>query len=337
MSRLARMIAIAMVSVTAADVAFAANVAGTTYQTISVDGVDRTFIVHVGTNAPANAPAAVVFVIHGTSGDGQRFYDDSGWREKADLEGFIAIFPDALRHCFYEDENGDGDYNDTGELKLTTKWAAGQLGEGAAMPPCADDIIARLPTRARPAVDHPVADDLGFFDAMVEFARANLIVNDHRIYATGFSNGAQMATRLAVERSDVFAAVAAHAGNLTVPVVPARPVPFVMSFGSRDNRVAAATGMPELPLSEDVLRIFNELISNMRTQFSLTEAYDFTQPVVRGKILASALFDQSTVSADSPFYFIVIEDNTHSYPNGRNHPVPIATLLWEFFEAHPLP
>ena len=36
------------------------------------------------------------------------------------------------------------------------------------------------------------------------------------IYVTGFSNGAQMSSRLAFERSSVFAATAVHAGDHTV-------------------------------------------------------------------------------------------------------------------------
>lgn len=315
----------------------AANVPGTTYQSIEVGGVERTFIVHVGATVPADAPVPVVFMFHGTSGDGQRFYDNSGWRELADAEGFIAVFPDALRHCFYEDENGDGDFGDAGELKLTTKWSAGQFDSGT-MPLCADDVIARLPARARATVDHPVADDLAFVDAMIAFLEAEFVVDDHRIFGSGFSNGAQFTGRLAVERSDVFAALASHAGALSVPVVPARSMPFIASIGTMDDRFTGLLGIAELPIDEaGIQSIAGRYIGQYLELFGLTDTYVFEDRQAGSKALAVFTYSQTPTGSGGPFVFLMVEDNFHAYPNGRNHPLPMAAALWAFFRDHPLP
>ena len=46
------------------------------------------------------------------------------------------------------------------------------------------------------------------------------------MYASGFSNGAEFAARLAVERSDLLAAAAFAAGGLSTVEVPSRPTPM---------------------------------------------------------------------------------------------------------------
>jgi polyhydroxybutyrate depolymerase len=338
MSRRSWVIAGAVMAALAAGPAQAVNVPGTTYETIDVGGVERTFIVHVGASVPAEGPVPVVFMFHGTSGDGQRFYDNSGWREVADAEGIIVVFPDALRHCFYEDENGDGDFDDAGELKLTTKWSAGALGEATEMPLCAEDVVARLPARARATVDHPVADDLAFVDAMLAFLGAEYVVDDHRIFASGFSNGAQFTSRLAVERSEAFAALAAHAGDLSVPIVPARPVPFVLSFGNIDDRVISLVGVSPIPMGEaDLVTLFLGFVSQYLQQFGLADTYTFDERSAGGGALSTFTFQESLTGADGRLLFLVVEGNTHAYPNGRNHPLPMARALWEFFRDHPLP
>lgn len=330
--------AVAAAALMVGGVARAENVPGTTYETIDVGGQERTFIVHVGANAPRDVPVPVVFMFHGTSGDGQRFYDNSGWRELADAEGFIAVFPDALRHCFYEDENGDGDFGDAGELKITTKWSAGQFDSGT-MPLCTDDVVAGLPARARNTVDHPVADDIAFVDAMIAFLDAGFTIDPARIFGSGFSNGAQFTNRLAVERSEVFAALAAHAGALSVPIVPARALPFVASVGTMDDRFTSRWGIAELPIDEaGILATFPGYVGQYLQLFGLTDAYVFEERRAGAKRLAVLTFETGVAGGTAgPFIFLVVEDNTHAYPNGRNHPLRMAEALWEFFAAHPLP
>ena len=44
--------------------AAAANVPGTSRVTLTVDGEERSFLVHVGASAAADVPAAVVFMVH---------------------------------------------------------------------------------------------------------------------------------------------------------------------------------------------------------------------------------------------------------------------------------
>lgn len=90
-------------------------------------------------------------------------------------------------------------------------------------------------------------DDIGFLRAVVEQVDAAGCVDDRRVYATGFSGGGRMASALACEASDVFAAIAPVAGlragrpdpdQLTQPeagnCAPERPVAVVTFHGTAD-------------------------------------------------------------------------------------------------------
>lgn len=71
--------------------------------TMTVESVERQFIV-VRPSAPTPAGGyPVVFMFHGTSGDGERFYNISGWKEKGEREGFVTNFPSSWEHCFLND------------------------------------------------------------------------------------------------------------------------------------------------------------------------------------------------------------------------------------------
>src|SRR5690606_6241120 len=94
----------------------------------------------------------------------------------------------------------------------------------------------------------PPADDVGFVDAML--ADLAPLVDERRVYASGFSNGAGFAARLAVDRSETFAAVAFSGGGLTGAHSPARPVPTYETIGSADPKILDNLDppLPELPL-----------------------------------------------------------------------------------------
>src|SRR3954471_1436066 len=160
--------------------------AGVNCRTVEVDGYPRRFLVYVPNRGTATGTRPVVFMFHGSSGTGDQFLRISGWREQADATGLIAVFPTGLS------------YRDLDTGRLTTKWNDGHLDQEV-------DLGERPP-------DYPggapwPADDVGFTDAMLADVRTQLPVDRHRVYASGFSNGANFAARLGVERSTVLAAV----------------------------------------------------------------------------------------------------------------------------------
>ena len=95
----------------------------------------------------------------------------------------------------------------------------------------------------RKAADYPAralnVDDEGFVAAIVARAVRDLAIDPRRVFAVGYSNGAQMAYRLALARPDLVAGIAAVAAGLPAPenldCKPAgRPVPVMIINGTAD-------------------------------------------------------------------------------------------------------
>jgi polyhydroxybutyrate depolymerase len=82
--------------------------------------------------------------------------------------------------------------------------------------------------------------DLLFVDTALASLRRKFKVDDARVYATGFSNGAVFTYLLWAERPNVFAAFAAVAGRLGTSVLPAVPKPFLQVGGKNDGNIRFA-------------------------------------------------------------------------------------------------
>ena len=292
-----------------------AYAAGANCRTIEVDGATRRFVAYVPATVPATGPSRpVVFMFHGSSGSGEQFLRISGWRQQADATGLVAVFPTGLRYRILE--NG----------RRSTKWNDG-------------DLARKIDLGDRPAgypADAPFpADDVGFTDAILAELGAHLPLDRHRVYASGFSSGADFAAHLAVERSTVFAAAGFAAGGLHAPAQPARPIPMSMSVGTRDDRVLALTGLAALPL--DPVEILTQPVLDAELEVHLaTLGLD---PSRYAAIARPRLTELSWPASDPQFRFTMLAGVRHQYPNGRNNPGGFAAApeFWRFFAAHPLP
>jgi len=80
--------------------------------------------------------------------------------------------------------------------------------------------------------------DLKLVDAALAALRRRHAVDDDRIYATGFSNGAGFTYLLWAERPDVFAAYAVVAGRLRPSVRLTQPKPLFAVAGEHDPQIS---------------------------------------------------------------------------------------------------
>ncbi len=282
----------------------AAYATGVNCRTLQLDGHQRRYEVYVPANARRGAPA--VFMFHGGSGNGERFLKISGWREQADATGLIAVFPTGERYRITE--NG----------RLQTRWNVfGILDE-----------IEEAET--------PPADDVAFVDAILADLDAGLQVDAHRIYASGFSNGAGMAARLGVERSQTFAAVAFSGGGLGFAQPPApRRVPTYSTLGSLDDRVLDKQNPPlsELPMNP------RRILANPVLGGHIDAALD-TLGLPRAPSAVVVRPHRTTFRwpARRPlFTFAMLEGLEHKYPTSDNNHFDAASEFWAFFTRHRLP
>lgn len=178
-------------------------------QTVEVGSLTRSYIVHVPPEYDDTKPLPLVIVIHGGGGNAERTPKMTGMSEKADKEGFIAVYP-----------YGTGWLKD----RLLT-WNTGNCC-GYAM--------------------NNNVDDVSFFRAMLDKLEKTYSIDSKRIYATGISNGAMMSYRLACEFSEIFAAIAPVAGAMNIDdPKPTSPISVIIFHGTDDEHVLYQGGKPK--------------------------------------------------------------------------------------------
>jgi polyhydroxybutyrate depolymerase len=177
---------------------------GSGRRALTVDGLDRNYVLHVPAGLDASQPVPLVFVFHGFQESGNSIRMQSAMDQVADANGFLVAYP-----------NGTGPSN-------ALSWNAGGC--------CGY------------ALENNV-DDEAFVRAMIADVGTVATVDPKRVYAAGFSNGALLTFRLACEMSDVFAAVAPVAGVLvTDPCQPKEPVSIIQVHGMSDTAVPYGGG-----------------------------------------------------------------------------------------------
>ena len=175
-------------------------------------GRRRTYIVHVPPSA-GDAPLPVLLAFHGGGGNAAGFQRYAGLDRVADRERFLVVYP-----------NGTGPLPD----RLLT-WNAGDGCCGFAL--------------------NNNVNDLGFAASVINDLQLHARIDQRRIYATGHSNGAIFAHRLAAERSGIIAAIAPVAGALDLRTfAPTRAVPVMQIHSVDDPRALYAGGFgPPFP------------------------------------------------------------------------------------------
>jgi polyhydroxybutyrate depolymerase len=270
---------------------------------MTVDSVEREFIVVRPSGAVPPGGYPMVFMFHGTSGDGEKFYNISGWKEKGEEEKFVTVFPSALRYCFLDDSGKPG---------MTTKWNNGEAQEVK----CPQTIMK---------------DDIHFVRAMIDTITQLLPIDRSRIYASGFSNGGGFVSKLSVEMSDVFAAIAAVAGTLhsSDSATPRRAIPVALVIGTLDDRFYVPFGLPEIPFNDSALFFSARFLRRYLGTFNLTESFTKDSTALSLTYLFNT---PATVGLPSTqFSYTLLNDMTHEYPNGTNYPVTAANVFWQFF------
>jgi polyhydroxybutyrate depolymerase len=277
---------------------------------ITVDGRQRSYVIHVPRGYDASKPAPVVLILHGAGMNGVMMALFSGLNEKADREGFLAVYP-----------NGTG----AGELLLT-------FNAGTAVGPFA----AGLP------------DDVKFIDQLLNDLARRAKVDFDRVYATGMSNGGMMCYRLAAELSGRIAAIAPVAGTMGPDdPKPDRPVPVLHFHGTADTLVPYDGPGRNIPRFikfrsvEETIATWAEL-NGCPTEHETVDLPDRVNDdtTVRRRTYGPGKHDSEVV-------LYSIDGGGHTWPGrttllkdllGRaTEEIPANDLIWEFFQKHPRP
>lgn len=268
--------------------------------TLTHDGVKRTYVVHIPPGLSDTKPVALVLAFHGVGLNAKEMMRISGFSNQSDISGFLVVYPEG-----------------TGEVK---SWNGGHC--------CG--------TAARDNVD-----DVGFVRTLIGELLKSYPVDPKKVYATGFSNGAILTYRLACELSDLIAAfgpVSATPVEDDLKVcTPNRPVSVMHFHGTADdanpyNGGKSAGGYQFVSVSTIIRYLvdFNACPAKTQSSQSGSIRHDGSAPC----------------KSASAVELYTILDGKHAWPGGEavnqnmgepTKEISATPLLWEFFQAHPLP
>lgn len=273
---------------------------------LTVDGRERSYVVHVPRHSDPDQLAAVVLVLHGAGTNATFTIPFTGLNQKAEEAGFVAVYP-----------------NGTGAGPFLTWNAGGVVGE-----PPADEV-----------------DDVQFIRELLDDLQTVVPIDPQRVFATGFSGGGMMCYRLAAELSDRIAAIAPVAGAMAIETAnPVRPVPVMHFHGTADAIVpfdGPNAGTPPFltfKSVEETIRDWIEINDCPETPM----VSDFPDVADDGTTVQKVTYGPG--EAGSEVVLIRIDGGGHTWP-GRKPPfrflgkstsdISANDLMWEFFARHP--
>lgn len=309
-------------------------------RTVTWQNLEREYLVYVPWAVQKSTrPVPAVTLIHGGGGNGRVPLNEWGWKSVADREGLLLAAPSALAHCYLEDKNANGSFELQAEFELIAKWATGPLGQPN-RPLCTaaqlDTLVQanRITAAERAAADHVLSDDIGGIRQLARILASDWNADAKRLYVSGFSNGGEMAFRVAAEASDLFAAVASAAGTVlqsefTWPVTT-RPLSMVYSVGALNLR-----GQP-VSTTQDVMATNADLASRTAAFLAilgLTDAHTFANMPIAGYDTGVYVYRTSNrpVPGGNTLYVGVMAGLEHEYPPA------LPETLWGFFRTQTLP
>lgn len=186
---------------------------GTT-QPVTVGQTGRTMLLHLPVGHRAGTPLPLLFVLHGSGGDGAAILSQSGLEATSDRHGFLLAAPDG------------GIPVDKGFV-----WN-----------------IPGVPTVTGKVPGPDDADDVAFIRAAIDWLAALGCADSSRVYVSGWSGGGRLTSWLGCVASDKIAAISPvvglRAGNPLAddskrpdPATcrPANPVPVIAFAGDKDG------------------------------------------------------------------------------------------------------
>ena len=289
-------------------------------KTLTWGGQERQYLEYVPTTYSAETPAPVLFMLHGLGDDATNFFNATDVRTVAEQRGWIVVCPQAL------------DFNlqtPLGGYEFGTSWNAGitvtvQI-EIYGMPFSFDVTV------------NPDADDSGFLMAALQTLGEEYNLEQDSVFFAGFSLGACMAHRMAIEhgeRINAIAAVSGVVGNDMVEVTPTANVNVLEVFGTNDEMITYDSaiislqgyGNPSIGLpaeqSLEFWRAFNQCDTD-----PVVEEYPDTQ----NDGLTFEMYGYMNGTNDSHVSFLKVNNGLHRWYAGNSYDIDYTEEIIRFF------
>lgn len=278
---------------------------------LSVDGHSRTYTVFEPSNYQTQKAVPLVVMLHGAGGTGAGIIEETGWGRKAEQEGFLVVFPDAVRP-YPEAEPSF--------LVNPQVWNDGS-GRGT-------EFLKGV-------------NDVTFLSRMLDQITKSYKVDPNATFLAGFSNGASLGFKTVSELPGRFKAFAAVAGPYWPgddKAVIGLPVPTLFIVGTADPLNPIDGGTIELPWGSFASPPVMASISGWAKKNGLRGELETVSDMQGVKVLKAA--GEGRV----PLRAYIIEGLGHLWPGGDpmfpeayigKDPgrVQATDLIWEFFSG----
>jgi polyhydroxybutyrate depolymerase len=279
---------------------------GDSVLTIESGGVQRTVLLHLPIGYTDLQKTPLILNLHGSESTAAQQMALTGMNATADQDGFIVAYPQ------------------------------GAIAAGAGY----EWNIPGQPLLGGGSVPANAANDIDFLQKTIDTFESGLCIDTNRIYVTGFSGGARMASQLACDLSTVVAAIAPVSGlRFPAPCPATRPVPVMAFHGTAD---------PVDPYDGNGQAYWTYSVPTAAQRWA---AFEGCTPAPTDSAPSSSLKlssyggckDGSSVS----LYTIVGEG--HEWPGGphlgvgytavlgpQSNAINANNAMWQFFSSHPL-
>jgi polyhydroxybutyrate depolymerase len=226
--------------------------------------------------------------------------------EKADKEGFIAIYPDGTGKKLFR-------------RKGFFTWNAGDC--------CGEAYKENI-------------GDVEFIRALLDSLQTTLPVDPKRIYVTGLSNGGSMTYRLGCELSERIAAIAVVSADFNyADCRPTNPVSVIIFHGTADDHVPYEGGIGERAVIQNSKKPVSFAVSFWIKHNGTATV---SQKEEHGSIIKETY---GKGRDDSEVILYTIKGGGHAWPGGvkgkrkgaaePTREISATDLMWDFFERHP--
>ena len=176
-------------------------------------------------------------------------------------------------------------------------------------------------------IDDSTNDDIGFIKSLATYMQDKYSVTRENTFAVGFSNGGFMMYRIAVEASDIFAAVASVVGMMPESMWENRSkttdISVLQINGTKDDVVPmnlnGSAKYSQAPAIEEVIEYF-------------AAAAGLTQVTSESLSSNSEITKYSAPSKSTQVWQVIVEGGRHSWPAEELYGFDTNDLILDFFD-----
>ncbi len=228
--------------------------------------------------------APLLFMLHGYAGSAKGFMENTGMNNLADQYGFAVVYPQGIR--------------DPANTTGGACWNSGLTDSGN--------------------------DDVGYLTALAQYLQQTYGFSPSATFAAGFSNGAFMMYKLAVEAPDTFRAVASVSGMMSGGAWEQRPetasIGILQISGTNDSVV---------PIDKDGVYGDAPAIGGVIDYWKNANGLDESEEVKLSD--KATAYRYSSTNSDNLVWYVEIEEGDHSWPQQSTAGFNANDVILEFF------